>query len=549
MPSAKDVTPSTWDWSGSHLERDGKSALLFNVIPSEILFDEDGEVRGFVVEFRFTGHNREINLPASVMRASRPNDVIAAAGGPDLQLAASKTIVAFLDDIRIEAASLGIPTSTVTTRARWDGDVLNAPGMVNASGKPRRVAEWVPELAAYGMCAEITEEKALQSWAEIVRLALTAPKAMMVYGMPIGSIYCDPLKADSFAMHITSESSMGKTESAEIAMSALSSARRPHGALYRTWDASAQAPTNLLKMTGPLPVWFDETAVFGGDDVEFTNLLFRLAQGRGRLIANTEGGLRAGSGERWDACVLSTGEARVSNRSGLTGLRRRVIEIYAPLIDHRGTHEEILDHAQRAHGWPLRWLVADPHVAWARGLYLQVFAELSHESQGQQLEVMQAANLAVCMMGFGILARLAGVKISPRQLVDAGRKVFSKILASSEDEGSDIGERGLRAIREAVLRTGSFYRHDDEMFGYQRFGVYFPDGYVGIIGQKTLAEILKTYAGLDDPVPVLERWAASGVLQHDQGRHTGRRKIFWPGQGVVKRPLYLIDLGSETDKP
>ena len=527
--------PELMKWKPKGDDGEWVLALPFVPMPEAIIRDEDGQIRGFRIRFIIRGsEDTTVVAPSLLVRVQSPSNVLAAVGGPDLSTDQARVLVKLLTDV-IAGKGKNIEEDTVVTRAVWRGDVLYSPGV-------NPVAEWQPELAAYGVCADIDEEQARENWAEIVELALTEPKAMMVLGMPIGSIYCAPLRADSFAMHLTAESSTGKTESAEIAMSALSSARRPHGALYRTWDASAQAPTNLLKMVGPLPVWFDETAVFAGDDVEFTNLLFRLAQGRGRLIADVEGGLRSGSGERWDACLLSTGEARVSNRSGLTGLRRRVIEIYAPLT-HVETHDQMLSLARKSYGWPLRWLVQDPDPQWARDLHMQIFGAMSDEAKSQQVEVAQAANLATCAVGFGTLARLTGASITARQLADAAKSVFRKILAASADEGADIGERALWAVKEAIQRSGNFYAPEDEMF-IQRWGVTFDDGYVGIIGAATLAEILLRYAKLTDPVPVLERWADDGILQHDQKKHTGRRSVYVPGSGMRISRLYLVKVAG-----
>lgn len=514
-------------------ETEWVEALPFLPRPISIIRDEDNEIRGFRISFEFYGRqDREIVVPGMFVRASSPANVLAQCGGPEISREQGLVMTKLFTDL-IAGKGRDIGKETVVTRAEWVGDELHAPGRQPA-------AEWLPELAAYGHIADIDEAEAKKAWADIVTNALDQSyRSVIVFGMPIGSIYCNPLKVDSFALHITGESSTGKTESAEIAMSTLSSARRPRGALYRTWDASAQAPTNLLKMTGPLPVWFDETAVLAGDDISFTNLLFRLAQGRGRVVADTEGGLRAGSGERWDASVLSTGEARISNRSGLTGLRRRVLEVYAPLMNRADEHDVILGKARRAYGWPLRWLEESPGLDEAQKLHDWLFGRLSDHSKNQQVEVSQASNIVTCAVGFSTLARLCGVSVPRAELLVVAIAMFEKVLLAAADEGADIGERGLNAIKEAVKSSGNFYSADDELF-IRRYGVVFDDGYIGIVGKAMLAEILLKYANLPDPTPVLKRWDDEGILQHDVGKYTGRRTIYVPRRGMKLSTLYLV---------
>lgn len=528
--------------------------LSFYPVPTVIYRDEDGQVRGFRISFIFRGsppdENKDkrvtdVDIPARIVRSPTAANIIAEAGGPDLSRDQAQTIVRLLTDVIAGRGNDKIEEREVVTRCTWDDrGHLSGPGL---DGRP--VGAWLEELAAYGRCTEISEEDARRAWAFIAKNAQNWPKAMIVYGMPLGSLYTVPFGKDSFSLHLTAESSVGKTESAEIAMSTLSSAQRPHGALYRTWDASAQAPINLLKMVGALPVWFDETAVMSGDDEEFTNLIFRLSQGRARLVANTEGGLRDGSGERWDSCILSTGEARITFRSGLTGIRRRVIELSAPLIPSADIemHEAFIARARAAHGWPLRWFMRDHDVVAAANLHATIFGRLGEIARNQQVEVSQAYGLATCAVGFAELCRLAGVPVNESTLIWAASEAFSEVLSAAEDEGASISERGIAAILEAVETTDNFVNPEDD-FAIDRWGVRFPDGYIGVLGKHTLRTIFKTYADLADPVPVLNRWKAEGILQHDSSSNQGRREIYsYKEHKIVSKRMYLIRVDDKPD--
>lgn len=544
---AQPVTVQGWDLSGSvlaRMKRNGPEAVLnFLPVPHTVYRDEDDEVRGFAIRFEWPdGPTREATVPARVIRAARPADVIADAGGPDLAGPEAKVIVELLCAVRDGLSSA--VEERVVTRAEWRDGRLSVPGYSGRAGG------WRTELAAYGERADVSEDEARAAWAEVIGLARAEPKLVLTLGMPLGSVYTVPLEADAFAVHLTGESHSGKTEAGELAMSTLSSARRPHGKLYRTWNMSEQAPANLLKRVGVLPVWFDEAATSGLDNEGFTRLLFRLAQGRARVVADTEGGLREGSDERWTSCVLSTGEARLSTRSGLTGLRRRVLEVYAPLVaGARGEqlHGQLLERARRAYGWPLWWTAADPDLPGALRTFHDLFGHLAESARGQQVEVAQAANVAVCVTGFRQLARAAGISVPARELRTRAAWVFERLMRAAEEEGADVGERGLRAIKEALQTTSNFCPPEADIF-VRRWGVYYEDGYVGILGEATLAMILEEFGGLPDPQPVLEKWAEHGILRHDPGTYTARRGVFVPAKGrVVQSRLYLIRVAGSRD--
>jgi hypothetical protein len=202
-------------------------------------------------------------------------------------------------------------------------------------------------------------------------------------------------------------------------------------------------------------------------------------------------------------------------------------------------HDIMLGHARKAYGWPLRWLEQRPDVEEAGELHDWLFGKLSEHSRSQQVEVSQAANIVTCVLGFAILARLVDVRVSKEMLRDAAVRMFQKVLLAGADEGADIGERGMNAIKEAVKSSGNFYSPDDELF-MRRYGVVFDDGYIGIVGKAMLTEILLKYANLPDPTPVLKRWDDSGLLQHDEGKYTGRRTIYVPRRGMKLATLYLV---------
>jgi len=148
--------------------------------------------------------------------------------------------------------------------------------------------------------------------------------------------------------------------------------------------------------------------------------------------------------------------------------------------------------------------------------------------------------LATCAVGFSELCRLTGTSVTESTLIWAASEAFSEVLSAAEDEGASISERGLAALIEAVETTDNFVEPEDNL-AIDRWGIRFPDGYIGVLGKHTLREIFRTYADLPDPVPVLNRWKSEGLLQHDTGSSQGRRKIYsYKDHKVVSKRMYLI---------
>jgi hypothetical protein len=524
-------------WLSQRRDKRWIARAQFNVVPHEVLVDEDGQVRGYDVTFEGAGPApKRMVVPSTFMTADKRGQLLSELEGPDLMPAECAAVAEFLSAVR---ASGLFRTRPVLTRAEWRGGELRVPGELEASpGKE--------ELVVYGDAADVAEDDARREWRNVVDEAAGWPKLAVLLGFPLGALYVTLLKDKQiFTVHVTGESHTGKSESAEMAFQQLGDARRPDGRLYRSWNQTAKAPGNVLKQVGVLPVWFDEAANLGLEPDQFTQMLFNLMEGRERKIAGNAGRNVSGT-STWSACVLSTGEARLTIQSGLTGVRRRIMELYSPLADDVDAHLRMLASAQRAHGWPLRWLARDPRPAEFLALQKRLFLEMAPEASGQQVELAQAGQVATCVAGFAQLARVCGRGVEYGELEGAALSVFEKLQRSGADEGADIGERGLNAVKEALLGSGRFFPANEEPIGQQRWGVWFGDDTVGIIGRSTLALILREYAGLRDPKPVLDKWAEQGVLSHDRGRDTRKRKVWVQGRGLVTTKLFVVRIPGST---
>lgn len=551
-----------WDWAGSRLTQlipDGtddsgepkfkrEQKLSFNVIPRKILRDEDGRVESIAAVIQGLDERRRVVVfPASLVTSAQPSRTLREETGITVPPREAQWLLQFISTI-VNDGRVKLPETRGISVARWENDSLVVPGPYVAVPDAR-------ELDKYGSRADITEELARKRWRGIVELALERgnEKFALVLGMPIGSMYAERFWLPTFALHVAGESHQGKTEGTEAAMNTIGLATKPHGPLYRTWNNSPRAFTNIAKRLGIMPLYLDEAATFDGTPEQWTSVVFELAQGRARAVADTAGGLTTGSDDTWMASILSTGEIGITGKSNLTGMRRRVLEIRAPLVtsdvdnsrDPGNDSQRAVNWTREAHGWPLYWLVNSPDPSGferSRNHLLDaIYAELD---ESQKLAFVEADNVATCLAGFVTLGRLAGRDVL-RATRAVARVVYSQLRDRAASEGSGLADRVVRAIRDDLATHPRNWPDAldalDELSGFERTGVTFDaeKGIVGIMSKDVLARLAQ-----HDANTVLEVLRDSGHLEVPPSRagFQARRRVWQRGQGVSSTALYVIRL-------
>jgi len=525
------------------------TVLPFLPLPIAIYRDEDGEVRGFRIRFMFKGRDpRDIDLPARIVRDREPARVIADAGGPDITTDHAKIVVRLLGDV-IAGKGRRIKDVAVLTRARWDGDVLHVPG-------PEVVIPSMPELAKYGVRADCTEDEARSAWRTVVEVAESNPRFAATVGFTLGAMYTQQQELSVFLLSIRGDSGFGKTEGAECAMNELGRARPPGGALYRTWNNSAQAIGNTVRALGILPLWLDETATFKGKDDEFEALVFELAQGRSRAVANTSFGLVDGSDARWFSCVISTGERGLVSTSDLGGMRRRVLEFPAPLVEHRVgdwdrpefAHDAAVAASRRAYGWPLWWLAEDPDPGGFKKVRTAIGDALLDVINRQEAESRiafhETDNIATVLSGFVVLGRLVDEDVLERAKEHAVA-LFNDLRYRYAEEGTTVAQKAVAGIRNSIMAAPDRWPdHADELIARDRFGVTwkeFPNE-IGIIDKETF-RLWRL-----DPNIALQDLRRTDLLVLEGSREGFKtRRPIWQAHrgGIVRDYLYVVRLPED----
>jgi len=525
MTTEMTVPGFSWD-EGNQLHQlklvEGQSkyvaCLPWNVFPTQVL-REDGEIKVVEADVVFVnGRVKHVGFPTTMLSASRPAQELERETGLDLTHKSATVLVEFLATIATELAH-GIPEVDVLTKAEWDGDVLRVPGAYQVS--PRRK---FAELAKYGEIRG-SEEDAKKAWRGVLQIAARPENAklLLALGMPIGSLYAARLRrapysqeTATFALHLTGDSAKGKTQLAISAMSSVGDVteKATEANLYRTWNMSAQAPIALAHQLGILPVYFDEAATSDKDPEQFTQQLFDLAQGTERQRATVTGDVD--EVDRWEACVLSTGEMRLSSKSGLMGIRRRVQELYAPFTQQHFS-DEVFRLTTGYYGWPLRWIAAKPDVEVAA----QYFSTIRHQIDDDITWLNAAAtNLSICGLGLLMLDHALGADVlSPTIVNRAVQEVVEKTARGAVEEGVDVGIKLAKAVWDAVAQRPNNFLSADAApaLSREREGVLLDDGSVAVISKFALMRIAKD-SGLPDYQAGIRMLTAQGMMVAERGR-------------------------------
>jgi hypothetical protein len=514
-----------------------EEVLPFNVVPVRAL-REGRAIKVVEVDVVFvSGRIERVSLPATVISVNRPAPFLATETGLDLSHREANALAQFVSVICTEQSTVEV--DEVLTVAEWREDDLRVPGRIEVS--PRKA---FAELGKYGGTRG-TEDGAREAWLGALQIAVNHPKLLLALGMPLGSIYAARLRqpphslgTSTFALHLTGDSAKGKTQAAIAAMSTLGDAteKSVKATLYRTWNLSAQAPVALAHQLGVLPILLDEAATSDKTPEEFTEALFNLAQGTERQRATVTGDLD--EVERWECCVLSTGEMRLTGKSGLTGVRRRVQELYAPFAD-QSSSDDVFKRATGHYGWPLKWIAENPDVETGARLLLEV--ETTFTDQITWLNAA-AVNMAVCGLGALMLARYLGVpQVTTDAVRAAVRHVVEKMGREAVEEGVDAGTKLQKAVWDASIARSYAYPKENEfpLSNRDREGVRFADGTVGVLSRSALKRIAED-AGLPDYQAGVRLLKDNGMMDCDPGRDQIRRSFCINKDQKEQRRIYVF---------
>lgn len=196
--------------------------------------------------------------------------------------------------------------------------------------------------------------------AALKRAWLESPIAAAAICAAFAAPLLEPLDAPNFALHLTGDSSRGKTSILKIASSVFGDPN--NGAWVGSWNTTYTAAELRAKSLSGLPLCFDEV---GATDVQQTEkLVYMLINGEGKSRGNKDLHLR--ETPTWKTVVLSTGEHQLAGEDAATGAQVRVLQFHVSNfgeLDAAGV-DAVRDAAIENHGhlgrdWICRLLEVD----------------------------------------------------------------------------------------------------------------------------------------------------------------------------------------------
>jgi hypothetical protein len=292
-----------------------------------------------------------------------------------------------------------------------------------------------------------------------------------------------------------------------------------------TFNATAIGLGARLAELGCLPVVIDELGAAGLTAQAEESLAFRIAAGAARTRGTRSGG-SATSGS-WESTAITSGNARLAPGSSNPGLAARVVNISAPITRTPEAARELAQLVRLAHGWPLRWLAADPRLE--RVGELAAAADLALGSEAGGVGGTVAAHLALAVAGAAVLGERLGIPELSGAALAAAREVADEAEEDRLEAGESMGARLLDVIREDLARQPTRYADAGESpdaAGRSGFaplqGFADPRGRLCLFAAG-LADIAER-AGIVDPRPALRELADNGCLL-TAGPPGGKRRL------------------------
>lgn len=356
-----------------------------------------------------------------------------------------------------------------------------------------------------------------------------------------------PLRAPNFGVHMSGDSSRGKTTKLAIAASVFGDPK--NNQWLASWNTTSTAMELRAQTLCDLPLCFDE--IGAGDRLQIEKSIYMLINGSGRERAERTMKLR--KTPSWRTVVLSTGEHELASDEANTGAQVRVIQYRVTgfgSLDARGV-DDLRERATRNSGqvgreW-LRMLVDVDDWSELQALFETAKVQFRGQCEGNQLAQRQAVYFAL----------LAVTEHLASQTIGIGRKggaTVRELFTSAEGRKtvSSAGDRALDAVSQWLAsEPDSFPRLDYGAAGglesRTKSSVRRINGVKHASTVLVLPEALKPYLaalGLSFN-EVIAGWQERGVTDCDAGRKLKRMR--WDGARVWTVAIKYEALGMSPD--
>lgn len=224
----------------------------------------------------------------------------------------------------------------IVSRLGWEGDRFVLPDRVivkeiqgDEDDQEKEVACMVESWGPETFRATGSLEAWVNAWKEFHTIDHTVP-VFLLYAAFAGLILKRIGDANqSIMIHLTNDSSTGKTTSIKAALSAIGFSQKGPGSLVLQHTDSEAAIFRLISQLVNIPFGIDEGS---STDREMSPLIYVISEGQRPRRADGSSSTSVVAASGWQTTVFSSGEPSITDDSTLSGAVTRIIQIDSPPI-------------------------------------------------------------------------------------------------------------------------------------------------------------------------------------------------------------------------
>lgn len=363
------------------------------------------------------------------------------------------------------------------------------------------------------MFTAIQERGNYAQWLEAIKRVRAADNIVprLLLAASFGSVLVELCNALPFFVHIWSSTGGGKTVALMMAASVW--AKPTLGEYIRTFNTTDVGLEAAAAFCNSMPLCVDELQM-GKDRRSFDKIIYELTEGVGRLRGNRSGGMQAQ--RRWRNCILTNGEAPITNSSSGGGAVNRVIE-----VDCNGTSlfedpMALLEAVQQNYGFAGRafveFLQDENGRAQAREVY-RAFLDTLNLGETTEKQNMAAAVI------------LAADTLAEEWIFQDGKVLKQKDLLPYMMKKTDVEaeKRAWEWLLDFIAGNPQKFEPDEQgrYAGGECWGMVEGDK---VYFSRTVFGKKMTENGYN-PEAFLSWAARNGLIECQSGRHTKQKRI------------------------
>ncbi|MCX7694245.1 MAG: DUF927 domain-containing protein [Caloramator sp.] len=385
----------------------------------------------------------------------------------------------------------------------------------------------------------------LNKWLNMIRdevLGNVALETILAIGFSsaLVNILKEKIDNENIVCHIYGDSSCGKTTSAMLAVSIWGNPDIKSKGLLLSWHSTANALIKLCEGNKGMVIAIDESSA--ASLKEFSDIIYTLATGKNKQRLNADSELRKINS--WSTTIISTGEnSLLENSNKNTGLRTRLIEISINCWTSSAENaERIKEIVLKNYG--------------VAGIYfVEKLINVSEETLVQRFEVILdnvknkiytkienkkfniyeriSKKIAVIILAAEFMKEFFDLEINIDKINEF---LIENISIFNIENSVELEEKALDDLLNYIttnnhmfeknIATGIGNQYEDiHVFGKCLGKIWENDNYTEIaIIQTEFKNVLKEL-GYTEPQVILKKLKSKGILRHDKGMLTTKRKI------------------------